>query len=104
MLYFVARENATGEACRVSAAYWYPCCRLWGLRYSTIVLCCSSHPPVHPDKQSIGVAVCDRPEGPFEPKGDRPLISTVRPPYLQRIRQDCVYLWCHLIPGLVHAA
>ena len=31
----------------------------------------------HADKQSIGVAVCDRPEGPFEPKGDRPLISTV---------------------------
>lgn len=30
------------------------------------------------DKQAIGVAVSDRPEGPFDSKDERPLISTVR--------------------------
>ena len=90
MLYFVARENATGGARRVSLPIDMPVAGCGALRYSTVVLCYSSHPPVHSDKQSIGVAVCDRPEGPFEPKGDRPLISTVRSPYLQCVRSDCV--------------
>ena len=74
---------------------WAPCCcciPLPGFRDQFVLFFVARENAT--DRQAIGVAVCDRPEGPFDSKDERPLISTVR---LAALLLRCTLLVTHLL-------